>query len=498
MLRRNFLAGLANSLGSAVIAITVVPFYLRYLGVESYGLIGFFVTLQAMLGLLDMGMAATLVREVARATADGRPSEASRLLHSLARIATLVGVVIGVSIALLAAPIAQGWLRPQGLSTQTVTEAVSLMGLVLACRWPVGLYQGALIGAQRLAVSSLVSLAGVVLGSIGAVGVLAFVSPTIEAFFAWQAAVGLLLVLTMRACAWRVIGRPQQLRFDADAVRRVWRFSLGLGTISLLGVLLTQVDKLILSRTLGLEAFGQYMLATAVASGLHLLAVPVFQIVYPRFSALVAGGPNEPLAASYRTASQLLAAAVFPLAMAVVLAGPAFLRVWTGQPMLATALAPLLSVLVIGHAMNGMVYLPYAVLLAKGETLAMCKLYASLLVVAVPVTVLLSLRYGAAGGALAQALLFCVDLALTAWLAHRHPLGVSAAAWLVRDLGRPLALSASVGLVVTWALPMRGERPWVELGSAAMAALLASGLSLVASGGARAVAADYWRRLRRT
>ena len=47
------------------------------------------------------------------------------------------------------------------------------------------------MGAQRLTVSSGVSIVMVTLGNLGAVAVLAYVSPTIQAFFIWQGIVGL-------------------------------------------------------------------------------------------------------------------------------------------------------------------------------------------------------------------------------------------------------------------------------------------------------------------
>ena len=42
------------------------PLYLKLLGVEAYGLIGFYSTLLAMLAFADMGFTATLTREIAR------------------------------------------------------------------------------------------------------------------------------------------------------------------------------------------------------------------------------------------------------------------------------------------------------------------------------------------------------------------------------------------------------------------------------------------------
>ncbi|MFA6198778.1 MAG: polysaccharide biosynthesis protein, partial [Patescibacteria group bacterium] len=77
-LGHNLLAGLANSIWSALVGLAVVPFYLKYLGIEAYGLIGFFVTTQAVLSLLDMGMAPTINREVARCSAAGSLQESGK------------------------------------------------------------------------------------------------------------------------------------------------------------------------------------------------------------------------------------------------------------------------------------------------------------------------------------------------------------------------------------------------------------------------------------
>ena len=70
-LGRNLLVGLLNSALAAVVGLAATAGYLHYLGVERYGVIGVFVTIQALLSLLDMGLSPTLNREVARATATG-------------------------------------------------------------------------------------------------------------------------------------------------------------------------------------------------------------------------------------------------------------------------------------------------------------------------------------------------------------------------------------------------------------------------------------------
>ena len=59
----------ANFVGkgwSALMGIVFIPLLIEFMGVESYGLVGIFTTLQAVLVLMDMGLTTTLNREIAR------------------------------------------------------------------------------------------------------------------------------------------------------------------------------------------------------------------------------------------------------------------------------------------------------------------------------------------------------------------------------------------------------------------------------------------------
>lgn len=44
----------------------MLPFYLKYLGAEAYGLVGFFTMLMSWMALLDLGLSTTLARETAK------------------------------------------------------------------------------------------------------------------------------------------------------------------------------------------------------------------------------------------------------------------------------------------------------------------------------------------------------------------------------------------------------------------------------------------------
>jgi O-antigen/teichoic acid export membrane protein len=478
---RNLLAGLANSSWSALVGFAAVPFYLRYLGMEAYGLIGFFMTAQVMFQLLDMGMAPTMNREVARFTASGNPKGAGKLLHTLAVIYWCVAIFIGALVVLLAPLIAKYWLQSKDLPKETVVHALMLMGAVVASRWPIGLYQGALIGAQRMTVSSAMNMSMVTLGSGGAVLILAFVSPTIEAFFVWQACVGLVYALTLRKVTWWVIGRADGLRFDTGELKRIWRFTAGMSAIGLTGLVFSQLDKVILSKILALEDFGHYLLATVVVSGLYILITPVFNLVYPRFSAFVAKGDLEQLKMQYRLGTRILASILFPAAMLLAVFGADIVYVWTGNLKVAQSTAPVIALLASGSALHGVMHFPYALQLAYGTTRLSLTIYLVLIVVMLPLFLLLPLTFGAVGGGAAWLAVLTFYMLFGTWYMHRRLLPGEGAHWLIREVGVPLILSASIGIFLQQQIAESLESMYLKFAVGTITMLLLPAVSILLS-----------------
>jgi O-antigen/teichoic acid export membrane protein len=80
-----------------------VPLYIHFLGIEAYGLMGIFATLQAIFGLLDMGLSTTLNREMARLSVQSHGGQQMRnLVQTLEGGYWAIGMVIGVIVLTLA------------------------------------------------------------------------------------------------------------------------------------------------------------------------------------------------------------------------------------------------------------------------------------------------------------------------------------------------------------------------------------------------------------
>ncbi|RBA24011.1 lipopolysaccharide biosynthesis protein [Herminiimonas fonticola] len=441
-LKRNFSVGFIVSIWGALLGLAAVPFYLKYLGTEAYGLIGFFATTQALLQLLDLGLSPTINREVARCSASGNMREARNLLHTMAIVYWIMAGLIALVAIGLAPFVAEHWLKASQLPVDTVTHAITLMGVVVACRWPVGLYMGALMGMQRVALSSSIGAVVGTLSSLGAIAILVFVSPTIEAFFIWQACVGFMYAIVMRGVAWKIMGEDNESRrFNIDDLKRIWRFSAGMSAVTLTGVILMQLDKVLLSKFLSLDDFGRYVLAGVVANGLYIFLTPLFNAIYPRMTALVASGETEKLIDLYKTGTRLFLTLFFPVVIMAVLFSEDFLFVWTRNQQLATSSALITSVLLLGTALNGVMHFPYALQLAYGSTRLPLTINVVLIIIMAPMIVVLSMSYGAIGGAMTWLLLNISYLIFGTWITHKNILKGEALDWLIHSVGIPFGIS---------------------------------------------------------
>ena len=440
-LGRNLLAGLANSVWTALIGFAVVPIYIKYLGIEAYGVIGFFATTQAVLSLLDLGLAPAINREVARCSASGEMKEARNLLSTVSIIYWGMAALIAVAGVLLAPFVAGHWLQSNALSVETLTHAVMAMSLVVACRWPIGQYLGALMGMQLIGQSSLINIFMVTLNSLGAIVILAFVSPTIEAFFLWQTGVAIAYVTLMRAFAWRAIGTAGVEKFDSKRLKKIWRFSAGMSGIAVSGVILMQLDKVLLSNLLSLEDFGRYALAGVVSSGLYVMLTPLFNAICPRLTALVAAGDSVKLIEMYRSGTKLFLSAFFPVAVAAAVFSKDILYLWTGNSHLAATAAPIVSLILIGTMLNGVMHFPYALLLAYGETRIPLVTNLILISLMVPLTIYLTTEYGGVGGGASWAILNTIYVFVGTYRVHKKLLPQIGRAWLLSDVLLPLAVS---------------------------------------------------------
>jgi O-antigen/teichoic acid export membrane protein len=274
------------------------------------------------------------------------------------------------------------------------------MGLVISLRFIEGLYRSAIVGLQKQVWLNLVGAALATLRSVGAVLLLVWVSPRIELFFLWQGIVSLLTIVVFIATTYHYLpASKHRTQFSLLQLKAIWRFAGGMMAITLLYLLLTQIDKIILSRLLNLEMFGYYTLAGTVAGTLYQLTAPINQAYYPRFTELVTQGDIVGLIKIYHQSAQLISVMIIPATMMLVFFGNKILLMWTGNALVVQNVTPLLTLLALGTMFSGFSNIPHLLTVAYGWTRLVVYQNIVAVVLFVPSIIWATIHYGAIGAA---------------------------------------------------------------------------------------------------
>lgn len=441
-----------NYLGQAyvlLIGILIMPFYLVHLGAEAYGLIGFFAVLQAWLQLLDAGLSPSLVRAVAHQ--QGTPASERTLGRLLRSFEIIFLPLAGLSclVIYIASPwIAVHWLNAQALDLQTLINCIGLMGVVTALRLYSTLYKSGIQGLEQHAWLNGVNVFIATLRYFGGLLLVSYYSQDPQDFFEFQVLIGLIETLMFAVRAWRQMPVGRWLTgFDWQLVKPILPFAASMSGTAVLWIVLTQMDKVVLSEQLPLDQYGYFSLVALVTTGILMLTNPLVQALLPRLTVLIAEGRRQDMHALFLLANRFTCTFLFPLAAIIAMHAEPLIYAWTGDQAAAQWSRSVLPWYALGSAIMAASAFQFYLQYAYGQM----RLHIWYSVISAFVTVpvmLLAIDYqGAYGAALAWFFLRAVSFAVWPMIVH-HRLAPGIHGQWLRDVLRISAMTG-VGLLIS-------------------------------------------------
>lgn len=371
-LRNNVLASYVAQLYTSLTGIIVFPLYMKYMGAEAYGLIGFFMMLQTFFTLLDIGLTPTIARETARYHGGAISALYYRqLFRALSLIFFAIAILGSAGFGFFSKIIASKWLNTSELPLVDVLLCIKIMGVSVAFRWAGGLYRGVISGAESLV---WLSSFNVIFSSLRFFGVFfimyqfGFV-PVV--FFVYQFFIALVEIFVLwykgRSLVRDINDFATPIGWSFKPVKEVLGFSLIVAVTSSIGVLLTQTDKLVLSGVLSLAEYGHFALAIMVASGIMIISNPISSALMPRMVRLHSEGKSYEFFKIYRDFTRLVSILAGSLSIAIAFCSKQLLYAWIGDQALAADVAPILSLYAIGNGFFVISAFAYYLQYAKGD-----------------------------------------------------------------------------------------------------------------------------------
>ncbi|MDI9222899.1 oligosaccharide flippase family protein [Pantoea sp. EA-12] len=467
-IKRNAIANYVGQIYLTLSGILVVPLYIQHLGMEAYGLVGFFSILLTWLQLLDAGVSTTLMREAARYRANQTEYVWFPALFNTLTKFFLLSTIVLVMLGWLATPwIATHWLDARHLPANDVVICVAIMVITAAIRWRTSPYRSVIVGFEHQVWLNAVNLIITTLRTFGAVLVIQLFSNPVLAFFIWQLLVSIVeaACCIYKSCQLIPSAARKEKRDDLKEVLKPFiRFALSAAFSSAVWTFISQIDRLVLSKTLPLSEYGSFTVVATAATGILLLSSPIMQAIVPRMTGMKTRkeGDAESLRL-YRYTTQAVSIFMAPLSMTIACYAGPLLWAWTQKTQIVDEMAFVLSLYALGSGIQAICGLLYHLQYINGNLKLHMQGFTCFAIILVPLNIWCAMHFGALGTGwlwLGQNIFYLVGWA---WLVHRRFAPGIHFTWLTRDVMLIWAVSALIAWLSTFLPITWDQNRWINL-----------------------------------
>lgn len=439
----------------SLMSIVFVPVYISILGFESYGLIGIFTLLQAWLTLLDLGTVPTINREMARYTSGEYTIKAIlNLLKSIEILTIAISALIVIGFFLFSNFVANNWIQ-SSIHSSIISKTLKIMSVIVALKFFEGIYKSVLVGLQRQVILNVVLGLMATFRGFGAVIVLKFLTSSIEAFFIWQLLASILTTLILCFLVYKSLASNFfSGSFSIEILRSIQKFAAGVMGVTVIAMIITQTDKLILSKILSLEEFGHYSLLVVFSGVLGSLYSPIQQALIPRLNYLYAQNCTNSLLYYYHFGAQLVTILIGGMSIVLFFNSRFILFYWTHDILLAQSLTFTFQLMLTGRLLNNLMAIPYEMQLVSGWTSLTLKMNASMAFVLVPALFFVVPKYNMNGAALVTILVNLIYLVVGIYIMHKRILKSEKLKWYLQDVFKPLLYGVVVAFSLKYLIPI--------------------------------------------
>jgi Membrane protein involved in the export of O-antigen and teichoic acid len=326
----NTIYQIGSQVAPALAAIAAIPFLLRHLGSEVFGIITIFSTALLYFTMLDLGLGRAATRFIAQSMERGRWDDLRRYFWSSIVLLSGMGVVVGGICLLGVSSFVTAYLKiPPNYS-----HAASISFYILCLTLPVvtltSTLRGFLEASDRFLYISIVG---------GCIGVCTYVLPALAVLLGGGlitvavvfASVRLAMCAALAIGCLRIEGRPS-LRpiFDLAAVRQMLAFGGWLSVSNIVGSVMIYCDRFFIGICVGMSAVASYGMPLDVIGRLQILISSFCAVLFPVMSRLDESRSPQ-FQSVYRGAVAVGLSLMTLITTAGVVAAPTVMKFWLGD-----------------------------------------------------------------------------------------------------------------------------------------------------------------------
>lgn len=382
-----------------VLSLVSTHLIFRKLGADILGVIFFATTVTSVLIILsDMGLSPTVTREIA-AHRRNDDRYVYDLIGSSSALAWSAYALSCLLIGLLAPFLIEHWLQIGDADHDQVMIAFIAISASLLLAVPRALYGAIIAGNDRMDFWNVANVATVGLQQLGMIAVLSM-GGTLYHVTVWYLVSGVMGLAIFALMASRLSNVSLwHIAYKWSVIRKNVHFGSRLFANTMVGYLVGQVDRWIVSKTLSAAMLGYYGVAQGLVSKGAMVPGAIASAAFPALSTDVTNKQRSGWIAQYHKLQDFCCFVYVPVSAAVVMIGIVVLTLVFNDVVVRDSWAALLF-LALGQLVLGVQYVPYMLSLAMKRPDISLRANLCTVVISIPVAILLTIQFGLVGAAL--------------------------------------------------------------------------------------------------
>ena len=393
-----------------LVAVIAMPFIVRGLGTERFGLLSMAWVVMGYFTIFDLGLGRATTKYVAEALGKGEGDQVPQIIWTAVTFQAILGLVgalvlFGITDFLVGSVL--------NIPTQLLGEARYSFHL-LAFSLPVVLvsssFSGVMEAAQRFDLINAVKIPS---------SILTYLLPLVGLFlgFSLPGIVALILLARLAALvafvvmSHRVVPRLREYSVSFSLFSHLFAYGGWVTVSSVVGPILVYLDRFLIGSLLTIAAVAYYTAPYEAVTRLWIISASLTMTLFPAFSALEGIRDRQQLGILLARSVKYVLLATGPVVVVIGLFSKEILQMWLGTDFAAESTVAM-QVLVLGVLINSLAHMPFALLQGIGRPDLPAKFHLLELPVYIGIAWILVSEFGITGAAAAWTVRVALDALL--------------------------------------------------------------------------------------
>lgn len=381
------------SRGWSIISLYIfVPLWIKYVGVEGYGVITFYSVLMTLMHFADAGLSGTLMREFAKV--EPSPGYKRDFLRTFETIYLGIALFVFLIVFVFSGFFVDHFMKSASIPREDLLECVKIMAVIMGLNFMATLYNGGLMGLQKQILAGSLNIGYSIFRGV-IVLIPLMLMPNVKTFILWQLLSMVILFLAERFFLIREVNKNHEKAFfRIEYFTNVWKYALGLMIMAIVAALNSQLDKLVTGNLLSLESLGYYSIAGTLGTAVVTVATSLCNAFYPELTRLVSIGDKTQVIKPFLYFSFAVSVVTSAIGISFFFYCSDLLFIWTRDNAIVDNASIPAMILVLGNVVVSLQYSTYYLAMANGHTKTNIILSSCMLLVMAPSVYLLTKLFG--------------------------------------------------------------------------------------------------------